>query len=79
MSMCISLFIVAIPANYVSEFREIFETTMYNWERRLQCILSVKMTPEIDYDCSCQTPYLKRSGRERRGSGGPRHQDERTQ
>ena len=78
LSMCISLFKIAIPVNYTSEFREIFETTTYNWERRIQCVLSLGIMPEIDYDCSCQTPYLTRSGHERRGSSGSRHQDERT-
>jgi len=29
MSMCISLFPVAIPTNYASEFRELFEDTTY--------------------------------------------------
>jgi hypothetical protein len=78
LSMCISLFTIAIPVNYASEFREILETTTYNWERRIQCVLSLEMMPEIDYDCSFQTPYLTRSGYERQGSGGSRHQDERT-
>jgi predicted SprT family Zn-dependent metalloprotease len=76
--MRISLFTTEIPVNYASEFREIFETTTYNWERRIQCVLSLEMTPEIEYDCSCQTPYLTRSGHERRESGGSRYQDERT-
>ena len=37
-----------------------------------------RMTPEIDYDCSCQTPCLTSSGHERQESGGSRQRDERT-
>jgi len=76
--MSISLLRRANPVNYASEFREIFETSSYNWERRIQCVLSLEMTSEIDYVCSCQTSYLTRSGHERQGSGGSRHQHERT-
>jgi hypothetical protein len=36
MSMCISLFPIAIPTNYANEFRELFENTTYIIHLQLQ-------------------------------------------